>query len=1481
MRNALSCRWKSAFSIFIIFIFVKPAFSQSKAWKDISVSEVTATGKRYTFPKNFRLLRLDAVEIKRELDAAPMEPAQTSNISQGAIITLPMPEGGFKRFRIVKYLVMHPDLAARYPAIQTYTGQGIDDPHATIKLDFTPLGFHMMVLSPGGNVFIDPYQENNTLDYISYYRSDLPRTGTFSCEYFGEENVVAFNNQPLLHRSSGTQLRTYRLALACTGEYAATKGGTVAGALAGMATTMNRVNGVFETEVDVRMVMVANNDLICYTNASTDPYTNSNGSTMLGQNTTTLNSVIGTANYDVGHVFSTGGGGVAYLNGPCGSNKAGGVTGSSNPVGDAYDIDYVAHEMGHQFGANHTFNSTSGSCSGNRASTAAYEPGSGITIMGYAGICGTNDLAPHSIAYFHSKSFDEITIFTQSGNGNTCASISSTGNTAPVVNSMGENLSIPISTPFVLTGSATDANNDPLTYSWEQYDLGPSGNWNVQSTTAPMFRSFEPVTSPSRTFPKLSDIINNTTTVGELLPNQNRTLNFRLTARDNRSGGGGVMHPDNTLAINVVDNGGAFSVTAPNTAVTWQGNSTQAVTWNVSGTNNSPISTAEVKISLSTDGGNTFPLVLAASTANDGSENILVPNINTTQARIKVEAVGNIFFDMSNANFTINAVTSLTTITTGAVSPTALCAGANITVPFTTNAPANSGNLFTAQLSNAAGSFSSPVAIGTLSATSSSSINATIPTGTSAGNGYRIRVISSSPAVTGAANTSNITVNTTPSPGVISANGPVTFCQGGSVDLSGNSGGVWNTGATSASITVTASGNYYVNNSNGCGTVSSNQIVVTVNNNPVVSAGNYPSLTTADAPIVLAGSPSGGNFSGPGVTGNLFNPATAGVGSHTIQYIYTNGSGCTGSATTQITVSSAPCIFSLGTISGPANACESMDPAGADAVYSINSTGYSQITWYAPVNSVIVSGQGTSTITVNFLPGYTTGYVSARVRSNCDGKIYATAINVRNTVPSTPGIITGSTNSCLFIGTGINGFYSIKKVANASYYQWTVPAGVSIVSHPAGTGANDTIVEVAFNSNFVRGTYISVRAGSYCGLSGARSIAIGGTNPSAPGGISGPVEVCSYVNSGFAIYTIRKVSSALSFTWTAPAGASIIARPGGAGTANDTIVHVQFSSTFTTGSITVQSANGCGTSAIRSLSLRRILPATPSKIYGDPNGPQGPLTPAPLEVCSYVYSGNTARYSINKDPNGYAESYNWVLSDNVNAHIVAHPGGTGPNDTLIEVRFDDAYTTGTLSVTGVRQCGEGTRRGITITKKAPPVPSGITGNLSPCPFAMETYTVTGENADVFDWLVPSSITILWGNGTDMLTVMFNSNFAGGQIRARAISACGTSSYRSLTLSKCSTPAERPWVNEVKDNSGEMNIYPNPSKGNITLLMADKFNGTAAVTIADRMGRKVFEGNLPAVNGRFQLNLEGKVAPGLYFLNAITKKGKTTTKLIIL
>lgn len=644
-------------AVLIIFLstFITIKAQNSSYWQDIPRQNIQTQGERVIIPQEYRTLTLNIPEIKNVLNSAPQEKSVFAGNSN-TILYLPLPNGGFGRFRIVESPTMEEALAVKYPEIKTYTAQGIDDPYASAKIDITPLGFHAMILTAGSSIFIDPYAKGDIFNYISYYKSNLIPTEDFHCD-------VRSNDEDTKHEHGKTkillegQLRTYRTAIATTGEYTIYHGGTVVAGLAAVVTALNRVNGVYEKEASVRMVLIANNDLLIFTNASTDPYSNTNGNAMLSQNITTCNNIIGSANFDIGHVFSTGGGGVAYLGCVCGSQKAGGVTGLPSPTGDPFYIDYVAHEMGHQFGGNHTFNATTGSCGGgNRNAGTAYEPGSGSTIMAYAGICSPNNLQNNSDPYFVAKSLDEIIQFSNGG-GNSCAVVTNTGNSNPIVTLGAGGQTIPISTPFVLTGTATDPNNDPLTYCWEQYDIGPAGSWNAPTGNAPLFRSFNPVTTGTRTFPKLSSLLNNVQVIGEILPTYTRNMTFVLVARDNKAGGGGVGFE--YISYSVTASAGPFLVSSPNTAVTLNANIPQTITWDVANTNTAPVNCANVNIKLSTDGGNTFETTLKTNTPNDGSEIVNLPMVSTSTARIRVEAADNIFFDISNTNFSISTVSGI------------------------------------------------------------------------------------------------------------------------------------------------------------------------------------------------------------------------------------------------------------------------------------------------------------------------------------------------------------------------------------------------------------------------------------------------------------------------------------------------------------------------------------------------------------------------------------------------------------------------------------------------------------------------------------------------------------------------------------------------------------------------------------------------------------------------------------------------------
>lgn len=1441
MRSKLMGLLVSA--LFVQGIEVNAQQTLRKPLTDVSESAIVLKGERYTFPSNYRTLQLDQVAMEQLLGQAPEESAYRT--SGQVVFNMPMPDGTTQAFSIYKSVVMHPDLAANFPEIKTYAGYGIDHPEDHIRLDITPLGFHAMILSPRGQVFIDPYSTNTTTDYICYYKKDVTRTTSFTCETedLSEDLQKSIPSNYQGQRSIGTQLRTYRLALAGTGEYTATKGGTVSGGLAGMVTSMNRVNGVYETEVSIRMVLIANNNLLVYTNSATDPYTNGNGSTMLTENINNCNAVIGSANFDIGHVFSTGGGGVAGLGVVCGSSKARGVTGSSNPVGDPFDIDYVAHEMGHQFAGNHTFNSSTGSCSGNRAASAAYEPGSGITIMAYAGICGSDNLAPNSIAYFHTKSFDEIVIFSTTGTGNNCPVITATGNTPPSVTSMGANYTIPISTPFVLTGNATDVDGDPLTYSWEQFDLGTAGAWNANLGSAPIFRPFSPVTSPVRTFPKLSDIINNTTTIGEILPNVARTMHFQLTVRDNVAGGGGVMHPDSTVTITVANTGGAFAVTAPNTAVTWAGGSTQTVTWNVSGTSGSPINTANVKISLSTDGGNTFSTVILASTANDGTETITVPNVATTQARIKVEAVGNIYFDMSNANFTITS-SAFSSITTTSITTTNYCAGAGLNVSFTTNGSANAGNIFTAQLSNASGSFASPVSIGTLTSTTAGTIACVIPSGTASGTGYRIRVVSSNPAVTGSDNGANLTISGQIAAAGAPQSGSSTWCanlpviftiapiaNATSYTWSVNAGGIITNGQGTTQVTIvfppgqpttTATVSVFGSNANCTGTAGSANF--TIFNSPNTPTANN-ATGCAGTPISLSGSPAGGTFS-------VANPYTG--PSTTFTYTITTVDGCSStSLPASITVNSLPTVSFSGLASTYNVTASAATLTGSPSGGTFSGNGISGNTF----NPATAGVGGPYTITYSYTDG-----------NSCSNSSSQTTTVINCTTPASPASIT-STGGTAKLCPGDSKSYSVAVVAGATSYTWIPPVGGTVI---AGQGTR--FVTILYDAGFVTTGTLGVTADNACGSSAPRTLSIFRNVPTAPGTIAmtgGTAKVCP---GDTRTYTITPIANATSYTWTPPVGSSIVS---GQGT---TSVTVTYNAGFTAnGTVSVVSNNACGSSSARYYYVLRNVPAIPGVVTGQ-NAGLCQLSGVPYSVASV--SGTT---------------YTWSFSV-PNATIAS---GQGTNSVTAD--FSTGYVTGNIQVSATNACGTSALRKQTL-KATPATVTSITGtdltcaNQSGVPYSISPVS----SALTYTWNVPTGATINDGTVTSTSTTLTTNstsvtvNFAAtaGNVRVRSTNACGSSSYFNKAVTFNCRNAEI-------SASMELNIFPVPANEILNINFESATETNNSIRLINLIGKEVIalSGKSVIGNNESSIDLTG-ITPGIYFLEVINGEQKSIEKIVV-
>ncbi|KIC64603.1 reprolysin-like metallopeptidase [Chryseobacterium taiwanense] len=626
--------------------------------------------------KSSRTLEVSASRVRDyyKLDLGMLQSQLKNAQEMGAnatpiIISLPTLSGKIEKFSVYSFPVVVKELADQYQ-LGSYVGVGVDDPNKYLRFSLAPNDFQAMIIGDGGYEFIEPQIGDKTI-YEVHPKTKKTQSGTFLCgtnETTAQKKQISgllkkgssFTNQPSdFSKSSDKKYRTMRLAMSVTGEYTVFHGGTLAGALAAINATMTRVNGVFEKDFALHL-NVQNYPGIIYLDSATDPYSpaSSGGSPDWNlQLQQTLTTNVGNANYDIGHLFgATGGGGNAGCIGcvctdPTTAEPEGKGSGFTSPAdgisqGDNFDIDYVAHEMGHQLGANHTFSHAL------EGSGVNMEPGSGSTIMGYAGITGTNtDVQPHSDAYFHVASIDQVLDNLQT---TTCDVETSVTNDPPVIAAL-PTYNIPKGTAFVLTASATDAQGDPMTYSWEEIDDASTtinkNNLGTTSTGA-SFRSAVPSTNPTRYFPKLSSVLNgvldNSGSTWESVSMVPRTTNYAVTVRDNNANATTQQSQYATQTIIVGDNG-PFKVT---TTVAEANGSPTPISWAVANTTAAPYNVTNVKIDYTTDNGATWT-VLSASTPNDGSESFTLPtSLNGTTIKVRVSSIGNIFYTIGTVSLT-------------------------------------------------------------------------------------------------------------------------------------------------------------------------------------------------------------------------------------------------------------------------------------------------------------------------------------------------------------------------------------------------------------------------------------------------------------------------------------------------------------------------------------------------------------------------------------------------------------------------------------------------------------------------------------------------------------------------------------------------------------------------------------------------------------------------------------------------------------
>ncbi|MFI0427693.1 MAG: reprolysin-like metallopeptidase, partial [Flavobacterium sp.] len=690
---------KTILSLFFFLAILSMYGQEKRAWKQVEKSLNFSHEKirRSSLPTDYKLYEFDYETFEKQLVNVPNRD-NFFGVSE-VIVSIPSANGEFEDFRIVEASTFEESLQAQFPEIRSFAGQGVKDPSKIIRFSLSPYNGLSAIIRSGSEqttFIIDPI----SMDYKTVIVFDRAKStkaaGNFICTT--EEAVKEFGPEinkggnEILNNADDATLRRFRLALSCTGEYAnyfgATSSAQVALVNAAFNATMTRVNGIFEMDFNATMQIIATNNNVIYYNSTTDPYSPS--ASMANWNSelqATLTSVITEANYDVGHLFGAdgGGGNAGCIGCVCvNGSKGSGITSPADaiPQGDNFDVDYVAHELGHQFGGNHTFSFST------ENNAVNMEPGSGVAIMGYAGITGATDVAAHSIAIFHAGSIQQVT---NNIKGKTCQTNIAIANAVPVPSAVATK-TLPIGTAFKLVGTATDANaGDVLTYCWEQVDdattVGAAASYpSGTKTNGANFRSYMPELNGTRYFPKMADHVSNGVAgnMWEIIPTIARTLNFRMTVRDNRPGGGNNESVNTAVTFDATK--GPFTVTSQATAgINYPQASTQTVTWTVNSTN-TMTGAANVNIKLSTDGGVTFPITLLANTPNDGTQTVTIPNVFAPYCRILIEPTANDFYAINTANFAIGYAVSQVcnsytgTPTTGTI-PQGSYAGWSINIP--------------------------------------------------------------------------------------------------------------------------------------------------------------------------------------------------------------------------------------------------------------------------------------------------------------------------------------------------------------------------------------------------------------------------------------------------------------------------------------------------------------------------------------------------------------------------------------------------------------------------------------------------------------------------------------------------------------------------------------------------------------------------------------------------------------------------------
>ena len=1489
--------------IFVASLMCTKLFAQTEnSWSAFAGSQSALVAekaiKRQSFPKDYKLFSLN----QNSLSAALYRITGSQSASRSAIISLPNVDGQLEQFMVVEASNFTSELQNRFPQIRAFSGKGITDRSATLKLSISPAGIQSMVFrSEKASEFIEPYSADHKV-YAVYTSQRAPGKLPWTCSTDDQRIFTEIRNEipgTNFTNSSTGELKTMRLAQSCNGEYSnyfsAFSSADVALVLAAFNGTLTRCNGIYEKDLALHLNLIPQTVDVIFYDPATDPYTILGA--WNGQLQATLTSVIGEANYDIGHMFgaSGGGGNAGCIGCVCVDGVKGrGITSPADdiPTGDNFDIDYVAHEVGHQLGGNHTFSQS------NEGTGVNKEVGSGITIMGYAGLTA-QDVTNHSIDIFHQTSIEQIQTNLAT---KTCpiTTVITATNATPVIAPV-PNYTIPISTPFAIRGSATDANqNDVLTYCWEQNDNSTTTGANSVASptklTGPNWLTFPATINPTRTFPRLSTILAGLFVTGplpggdaganiEALSSVSRTLNFRLTVRDNSLYTstppikvGQTAFTD--MVVTTTATSGPFEVVSPNSNVNWPAGSTQEITWSVNNSNLPPVSCANVRITLSRDGGQTFPVVLIASTPNDGTETLTIPGPTSTTARVRVEAIGNIFFDISNTNFTISVpamdfnfvAPAATTVscsgpaTASVTLATTASGGYNVPISLSATAGVPAGTTLSFSANPITPGASTVITLNNVNTLNAGSYNITI-TGVS-GTITKTQVITFTVAAGPV-----LGFQISPASQSICAGSPVTFTALAAAATSyqwqfSTNGGVSFSniiGATSASYSIasvsTAQNDYRyrVVATNQCSTGAS--IAATLNVLNVPAIGTQPINQTVcigtNATFLVGATGAGLQYQWQlsidnGVTFNNISGANAvsftAAAVTSAQNNYRYRVVVSGTCLPAITSNAATLtVGDAATISiqpQPVIIC-----AGANATFNVTASGTSLIyQWQVSTDNgatfTNISGATAASYTLNSAAVTANNNQYRVIVFSCTptGITSSTALLTVNTPIS---IATQPQNSTICEGT--NTSFTVTASGIGVGYQWQYAAGGCTGTYLNIAGATTATLNLNNVSTTNAGAYRVIVSGTCGNVTSACATLVVNTAVVITAQPADQSECIPIVNS--ATFTIAATGTGVTFQWqVSPLGSTAYTNVAGA--TSNTLTITPLTAALNGNKYRVQLSGTC-------------TPALTSNVVTLVVNTQVAITKQPEDVSGCT-EGTT---SFSVTATGSTITYQWQVSLNggpfVNlANGSVYSGVTSPTLNVNNLATNLSGNVYRVVVSGV-PCGSvnSTPSRLTVNPK-PGVVLTLASNAAITPYIRTGLFVTTSPQGLyyFQWFKNGVATAALNGNNIPLTV---DDFGDYEVVATNLSTGCASRSNKVTV----TPAP----------STTLFIYPNPNNGSFQVRY---FNQTGAnvsrsINVYDSRGAKVFAKTftLSGIYPRMDVDLNKISAKGVYFVDLLDGSGK--------